>query len=50
MKYKKIKNGFIIEVENWSSEIKVTNIKTGKLVKKSDFGDHIKAVCLAKKL
>jgi hypothetical protein len=46
----KIKNGYKIEVKEWSDKVTVKDIKTGKIVKEISFSDHIKAVLMVKAL
>lgn len=50
MEYSKIKNGIRIVVEQWSSVVKLFDVKTGVLLKESTFSDHLIAIHIAKNL
>lgn len=41
------KNGYKITVKKWSSNVTISNAKTGEIVKVATFSNHIEAVMAA---
>ena len=49
MKYKRIKNNYKIEVQDYDNKISITNLDTNEITTRQ-FRDHIIALTLAKQL
>jgi hypothetical protein len=48
--HRKVKNGYEITLQEWTDEVVVTEIATGKVVGRQTFSDYIKAYLVWQKL